>query len=157
VKYYTPEQIQALPLPELRLAVAERLGIECRLAETWKSSPEIFSMIGEIEFNAEWSVDREWLEAGTPVQVLANGGIRELPDWASDLSEAAKLTEKMRTMFFSIFVIFHDYDTNVSVLCQKRCGHDQVVIQTAQSIDMRGATEAEARTRAWLAAMQEEE
>jgi hypothetical protein len=159
MKHYTPEQIQQLPLPELRLAVAERLGIECRLFEAWKSSPEIFSMIGEIEFNAEWSVDREWLEAGTPVQMLENGGIKELPDWASDLNAcAANFKIPGYDIMIRIFTDPPDIPDVSYVVAEywpqsrhDKNGKEIVVIKAS------GATEAEARTRAWLAAMQEQE
>lgn len=153
MKHFTPEQIQALPLPELRLAVAERLGIECRLTEAWKSAPN--SMIGEVEFDAEWSVDREWLEAGTPVQVLENGGIRELPDWASDLNTCAALKVPGYDLFIRIFTDPPDIP-GVSYAIAEYF-EQNLHYGVGRIFKTSGATEAEARTRAWLAAMQEEE
>jgi hypothetical protein len=115
VKHYTPEQIQDLPLPELRLAVAERLH---------------FSYHDE---------------SGMP---------NIMPDWTSDLNACSKLTEYAgeRGFLFTVANVRESPKEFRSVFYDSNKYGGGPTAHT-----MRGATEAEARTRAWLAAMQEQE
>jgi hypothetical protein len=132
----TPEQVHAMSDDELRVKIAEALGWKVRVVKLDTSVFEFLTRLintnGEPIRAASGQRSLEYFE-------------NDLPNWPADLSAAAELTEQMRGDFFMTLIIFHDYDQNVSVQCDRRRGHDE----PRSGIDATSATEPRARSEAF--------
>jgi hypothetical protein len=93
------DEIMALTADELRLAIANAKGWNVRLAEEWQSKEDNVLGVGVIHFVGEYCTEtRDWIYAGTPVQQLEDGDVRELPDWPANIADAWELEGEITTI-----------------------------------------------------------
>ena len=98
---------------ELDALVAEKvMKLNCKKGISWKSDLSAFGGKGEIEFDSEFTIEREWVQEGDYVIVFDDGQLGIMPAYSTDIAAAWEVVEQLETMRPDILTDIHRISHN---------------------------------------------